>query len=311
MAEVDYTYYTSAGTHGSVGDLQLVTKTTQLSDTAHTSKQYFRYWRDGDSEGNDHQVKLVLSTEGTRRYDWDDDGIFNDGFLSATDANLKPYASHYFEYDSEGRVILATFGGDCGCSGGTVGEYEFAYEENTARTDDPVAYDSEWERRTVVQRPDGTYLTQYFDEAGQAIHRVVTDADPAVGSPATWVTMVARDDDGLVEKIHTPANVTGYTHDISTWAITTSTSAGLVRAYTRKSSGAMTGFVEDVLFQEGTNEAPAMTHSTDYTSQTLSGIDANSTRPLVSNAHVYPDGTTNTDWVTQYAYTYYSGSLMP
>ncbi|MFQ5382248.1 MAG: hypothetical protein ACE5EF_11625, partial [Dehalococcoidia bacterium] len=85
-------YYTSDGSNGTTGDLETVTRTSYLSDTTHTAKTYYRYYVDGDTNGDEHLVMMVLSEEGTRRYDLLD-GNFDDDFESATDAQLSPYAS--------------------------------------------------------------------------------------------------------------------------------------------------------------------------------------------------------------------------
>lgn len=311
VAEVDYGYYTTAGSHGSIGDLQTVTWSTKLSDTTHTSQQYYRYWRDADSEGDDHLVKMVLSAEGVRQYDLLD-GTFDDDHLTATDTALEEYASHYFEYDSSGRISSATFNGDCGCSGGTVGVYNFSYEDNTGYTD-TTGYTTTWATRTIVERPDATFLTQYFDEVGQPISSVVTDGDPAVGTPDTWATYVVRNSGGIVKDIHSPANVTGYTHTLASVAFTTSTTEGLVTNYTLDSSGGLRGFLVDKTFQEGTSGSKYLLESYTYDSEVLSGSNGETVRPMVASARKYPKAITSGtsgSTLTSYAYTYHTGTLV-
>ena len=48
---------------------------------------------------------------------------------------------------------------------------------------DNSGYDTTWARRTVIQKPDASYLTQYFDETGQPLSRLITDANPANTGP--------------------------------------------------------------------------------------------------------------------------------
>lgn len=257
-------------------------------------------------------VKLVLSPEGVRKYDLLD-STFDDDHEGATDAALADYASHYFEYDGSGRIILATFGGNCGCAGGTIGTYEFDYETNPSYSDG-TGYDATWATRTIVERPDASYLTQYFDEIGQPIHQVITDGDPATGSPDSWATKVVRNSGGIVETIHSPANVTAYTHTLASAALTTSTSAGLVNNFVLDSSGGLRGFLLHKKYQEGTSGSKYLLESYTYTSQSLSGTDGEAVRPMVATIRKYPTaittGTTDST-LTSYAYTWYSSTLVP
>ena len=153
---------------------------------------YYRYWEGAfnatTNPGHSHHVKLFLDWEGARKYDYAADSTFDDDFLTETTENLKPYAAAYFEYDSSHRIDAAWFSGQCGCGGAGTGTHEYTYETNGSYSDDS-GYDQEWARRTLVERPDGSFLTQYFDETGQAAepgavgHRsLVGRAGPVGGS---------------------------------------------------------------------------------------------------------------------------------
>ncbi len=254
---VDYSFYTNES-YGDIGDLKQVTLTTPLTDSgvSLTQKRYFRYWEGSydatTNPGYPHALQYVVDFEGVRKFDWSD-ATFDDDHLTASEVNLRPYASAYFEYDSSHRIREAWFNGECGCSGGSNGTYEIEYETNGSFSDTANTYDSAWKTRTVVQRPDTSYMTQYWDEIGQPLSQVITDADPDNTGPAPsrWVTRVERDAYGSVSKIGTPANCTGYTH--STGAITASSSVGLIWEFTRSGSGAMTHFVTAKKYREGTS----------------------------------------------------------
>ena len=312
VAEVDYAYYTSDGSNGVTGDLETVTWTTPLSDGPTITKvQYYRYYVDADSDGDDHQVMMVLSPEGTRQYDLLDD-TFDVDYESATDAAIKPYASHYFEYNGSGLIDKAIFNGECGCSGGSSGEYEIEYEANPNYSDDS-GYDTEWATRTIIERPDGSYVTQYFDEVGQGLDQVVTDGDPD-GSPDVWATKVVRDSFGIITKVHTPANSTAYTHTAASAGITSSTSAGLVYVFDRAMSGDYRGYLEDKKYQTGTSGSEYYLETYTYTGATISGTDAETRRAVIASVRKYPQaitsGTTGST-LTQYGYDFYSGTTMP
>jgi len=178
------------------GDLKTVAITTPLTDSGDSVRtKYFRYWEDSynasTNPGHVHALKFVVDAEGVRRY--------GAGYASASNAALEPYASAYFEQDANHRIRESWADGACGCGGGATGTHEYEYETNPGYSDGS-GYDTAWARRTVVHQPDGSYLTQYFDEVGQGLHRVLTDDDPdnTGPQPNKWITKVTRDSSGLV-----------------------------------------------------------------------------------------------------------------
>jgi YD repeat-containing protein len=329
--QVDYTYYADES-HGDIGDLKQVKITTRLNDSGgetdeQVKRKHYRYWEGSADDtanynastnpGYPHELKYVYDFEGVRVYDWQDSN-FDEDHLTETDANLEPYASAYFEYESGRKIREAWFDGQCGCGGGSDGTFAFTYGTNGSYTNNS-GYDTAWCARTVVERPDGSFLTQYFDEVGQGISQVVSDADPS-GAASKWVTYVVRDTDGRVSAIHTPENLDSYTH--STGSITPKTSdAGLVRVCVRAASGNMTGFVTDWKHQLGWDPSPPTTVKTKYfdASQTFTSLTKNITdvtvvRPLIATKVVYSQEITSGSsgaYTTSYSYTDYSGSSQP
>ncbi|MEQ9617408.1 MAG: hypothetical protein RLN60_05175, partial [Phycisphaerales bacterium] len=253
VGKVEYEYYqTGDNTYGDNGNLQQVIVTTPLSESGVESvrKKYYRYWKgtfdDSTNPGHPYALQYVVDYEGVRKFDYSD-STFDEDHKTASESVLKPYASMYFEYDSAHRIDKTWANGRCGCSGAANGEYELTYSSNGSYSDG-TGYDTAWKGRTIVEQPDGTYATHYFDEAGQPLSRVVSDGNPGFATDF-WATKVVRDSDGLVESIHTPANEQSYTH--STGAIASSTSAGLVTYFERESSGDLKGFVSYTRFREG------------------------------------------------------------
>ena len=108
VARVDYKYYGASEDHGLLNDLKLVKVKTYLSDTGVTAEQkkYYRYYDgtyDADTNpGNDHQIKMIVGSEGTRNYDYyfdsgsGPDNDFLEDFLDEGDAVLKPYSDAFF-----------------------------------------------------------------------------------------------------------------------------------------------------------------------------------------------------------------------
>src|SRR5574342_173169 len=115
---------------------------------------------------------LAVGFEGCRNYDYSDT-LFDQDYYGETTANLKPYAEAYFEYEDKpsSRLTKSFMNGQCGCSGASNGIYTFTYGTNGSYTDNS-GYDTAWMTRTVAARPDGSYVTQYFDEVYQPLHQV-------------------------------------------------------------------------------------------------------------------------------------------
>ncbi|MCH8314975.1 MAG: RHS repeat protein, partial [Planctomycetes bacterium] len=312
VARVEYAYYGASDNHGLAGDLKLVTVSTPLTEDTSgydpakwlIRKKYYRYYQGPyhpqNNPGHDHQIKMILDFEGYRTFDWVD-SILNDSpqGQSVADDDLKPYASAYFEYENPSyKIANVFFNGECGCSGSANGTHKFTYEDNAGYTDNP-GYDTTWKNRTIVERPtadETAFVTQYFDEVGQPLHRVNTKLTPSdtTGDQKTWATMVVRNSDatnkiyGQITDIHSPANVTDYTH--STASFTTSTTVGLVTVFTRAvgSPIVLRGFLQDAKHKTGTDaENVYLDLTLVYTSRTLNVGDVPLDRPLISSQRIY------------------------
>lgn len=287
---VEYEYYTGNHADGDNGNLRLVTITTPLTDATielvrHT---HYRYYAGTDL------IKYVVEPEGARRYDWDEDADLDEGFLTASDIAINPYAAAKFDYAS-GRIDEAWFNGECGCGGGGNGVHTITYDDASGYSGNiaDTTYQNAWGRRAVIGQPDGTYVTQYFDETGQALSRATTDVDPATGSFDFWATGVARDSSGRVETVHTPANHTGYTHDTMgspTGSFARSASVGLVHEFQRVSSGDEQGLLEAVKHKEGTGGTAHYDAWMAYSTRVLDVGGQGVVRPVVIESRAYHTG---------------------
>lgn len=293
VAEVDYEYY-SDETYGDVGDLKLVEITTPLTDSGVTvvRKKYYRYWEgtfnDSTNPGHPHAIKYIVDYEGTRNQDWED-STFDEDYVLLSNTNLETYAAAYFEYDSSHRIDLTWFNGECGCSGGNNGTHEFEWENNGSYSD-TAGYNNSWMFRTIMQRPDTTYLTQYWGEAFETRLRVITDADPDNTSPEPnqWPTVAARNSDGTLSSMRMPNNNTDYDHAAA--SVTVSTTVGLRYRFLRASSGAMKGFLTDHQWRHANWENWKFVRQYEYTQADKEIVAASGvyvTRPLLSKDHDY------------------------
>jgi RHS repeat-associated protein len=314
VGQVDYAYYRSGDTtYGDSGCLKMVTITTPLSDPAQSlvRKKLYRYYTgsyNGSSNpGNPKQLKMVVGFEGVRSYDWSVDATLDDDQLTASTDTLKSYSDAYLEYDSSRRVSKAFFNGECGCSGGVNGSFELSYGTNSGFSN-TSSYDTAWKYRTVTKRPDSTYSTQYFDEVGQPLGKVVTNTDPAGSPTETWASNLARNSGGAVTSATTPANSSGYTH--STGAFSSSSSGGLINNNSLIGVGGLTNFSDGGTYQSaGTGSTAQYTSKDSLTTRDFlvtSGGSVTVQRPQLDWTRAMHTATTDPNDSAKYDQTTYS-----
>ncbi|MBI5285616.1 MAG: hypothetical protein HY874_11030, partial [Chloroflexi bacterium] len=317
VAKVEYSYY-DGESHGTAGDLRVVTATNYLSDVGvtQTRKQYYRYWEgtfnSSSNPGYPHALQYVYDFEGVRGFDWSGDSTLDDDFLGASNDALKPYAAAYFEYDSSHRISKAWLNGQCGCSGGASGEHQFTYS-GTGYSNNTSGYDTAPATKTIAAQPDGHYLTQYFDEAGQALGTLITLADPAqYGTITKWFTGVDRGSLGTVTGIHMPENLQSLT--LSSGAATYKSSQGLNFVFNPTTSGNLIGFVTSkVARAAGTTGAGLFEHSATWTTISMTVGSSSILRPLIASTTQFPSASTDGTGgeTTTFDWTAWSGKLMP
>jgi RHS repeat-associated protein len=299
VGKVEYAYYqTGDNTYGDNGNLKLVTVTTPLTDSGVSlvKKKHYRYYtgtyNGSTNPGEPNAIKMVVGFEGYRNYDWTQDTNLDDDTLTASTSSLQSFSEAYFEYASgEYRVGKAFFNGECGCAGGTNGLYEFSYGVNGSFSN-TAGYDTAWKSRVVIEHPDATFETRYFDEVGQPIDRVITDITPGSPSPApkVWATGIVRDGGGRITELRTPASISSYNH--STGIFTASNSAGLIHEYERLTSGDRAGFVSyrkhrNAGTGSGSNFDQGFTYEASSTApkMTIGSVDIN--RPIIKESDSY------------------------
>ena len=281
VASVDYGYYqTGSNTYGDNGCLKHVTVTMPLSESGVNDirETYYRYWKNSfdtsTNPGQPYHLQYIVDPEGCRRFDYSDQ-TFDQDFFTASESALKPYASAYFEYEEYGsspdedlKVDKTWRNGECGCSGGNNGEHTIDYDEETSGFGS--GYDQAWKSRAIVKQPDNAYITRYMDETGQALSRVVSDADPSSGNH--WATEVERDVNGRVTAVDSPANVT-YTHSPQASVdFANSASVGLITEFERETGSVHTkGFVTFSKVKVGTSGTANYTSATAWGGDTSGG----------------------------------------
>ncbi|MFQ3649983.1 MAG: RHS repeat-associated core domain-containing protein [Gemmataceae bacterium] len=160
---------------------------------------YYRYYVAGESNGYEGGLKFVFTPQAYARL------AANVANLeSATDAQIAPYADHYFEYDDQFRVTkeIAAGAGDDGTGGR--GQFTFSYTVNEALA--PPGDLNAWVVKTVETLPDGNQNIVYTNAARQVMLRVFKDT--ATGQE--WRTFYRYDAGGRVILAANPSAVTGY-----------------------------------------------------------------------------------------------------
>src|SRR5262249_2487552 len=143
VRKVEYTYYDGSESYGNLGDLKLV----QIKDASGNvlDTNYYRYYTPGESNGYPGGLKYALGAEAYARAQA---ALTN--AQTATNANLAPYADHYFQYDSSQRVTRHDVAG-AGSSGGTgLGTYSYSFTTST----NSDGYNN-WKYKTVETLPSG------------------------------------------------------------------------------------------------------------------------------------------------------------
>src|SRR5262249_8794509 len=119
---------------------------------------------------------------------------------TATNANLAPYADHYFQYDSSQRVTRHDVAA-AGSSGGTgLGTYSYSFTTST----NSDGYNN-WKYKTVETLPSGLQNIVYANAYGETMLKVFVDA-----ASNKWISYFQYDSAGRMIFAANPSAVSGY-----------------------------------------------------------------------------------------------------
>jgi YD repeat-containing protein len=306
ITQVVFGYYGYSDANGSFNDLktsseQVYNTATSAWDTVAVS--YYRYYITSTGvPGFPHALKLVLGPEAYRQ-------AFNASidFDTATDADLKPYADHYFEYDSTTRAVTLEIAAVCGsCQGGGTSSDTFAITPRSGSF--PTGYNV-WSSKTVQTLPapptgSSATITVYSNNVGTPILRVYTD--PNLSTPNQWYGFWRYDNNGEVIYAAESSAISGYSEsfdDLVDWAGGTYVrpSSGLIHQTTRYD----TGYVYQQSVSQGQSGTPVLRQQFTWTSNTSGG----NTIYLPDVATEYPvAGSTSVSNSSTYTYTFSSAN---
>ena len=267
-----YDYYDGTTSGGNSRDLRTLKIEDASGNVLDTS--YFRYYVSGEANGYTRGLKYMVSPQSYARL-----AAAVSNPLTATDAQIAPYADAYYQYDSSQRVIKASIqGAGCSCTGSSgLGTFTYSY----ASSGNADGFNS-WKTKTVETLPDGNTNTVYTNYAGEVMLLAYKDiSDPANSSLSgkTWMTWAKYDTSGRLIEDAAPSAVTGYDDtkaDLLNFQSGTSTylanSAGILDFYdygtsttaTASAAGDITGYLKDAKIQNGQTGTALLLSATQY-----------------------------------------------
>lgn len=236
---------------------------------------------------------------------------------TAADSELLNYADHYFNYDTQGRVITETV------DRGTL-TYRYTY----ARSSFPHDYNN-WKFKTTESLPDGNINIIYTNYAGMVMLKVYlasssgsssSSSSSSGHSPSAWYEFYRYNSNAVASLTASSAAVLGYDESIAT--LLNYNSLTDTYQYLNNSAGALskftyhspTNWIATETVQEGQLGTPVPIRSKSYISccnggsSSSSGSGITTCRYLPSQDTVYSDDAGAHPITKSYAYTYHSGT---
>jgi RHS repeat-associated protein len=308
VRQVDYGYYDGVQPYGNAGDLQTATIKDGAGNALDT--KYYRYYTAADAGtiGWVHGLKYLFEPQSYARLVA---AVGNP--LTATDAQVAPYAEDYFEYDSMRRVTKAVVQGTgCSSCGGT-GQGTFTYSYTLSGFS--AGYNS-WNEKTVETLPDGNQNFVYTNYAGEVMLKVFHDQ----ASGNNWETFYKYDNAGRIILKANPSAVSGYNDSFADLLDQTQVGDyGYLRALSglieitdyyasttagETTAGGVAGYWQDTKLQQGKTGTLILQATTQYFAHSAGGstVDPVATQTVYRNT----DGTGAE--TTSYAYMWFSGT---
>jgi RHS repeat-associated protein len=311
---VTFTYHDGTGSGGTAGDLHTAVEKDAAGNVI--TNWWYRYYTTSSATGYAGAMKYVVSGAAYDRLKaWCDANATTPD--AATDAQVSPFADHYYEYDSVHRVTKHTQQGT-GCTACFGGLQTNTYTYTTS----PFAPGySSWRTKTVETHPDNNTLTVYTNFAGQPVLKVYKDTTTG----QEWCTYFQRDTQGRLTLMALPSAVSGYDETKADLLNNQSgnyqylrDSQGLIQKATYYGSnpspaagpttaGGVTGYVYQTSEQRGEGGTAVLQRTTQYYSRT----DTSITVYPVANVTRYRNTDGTGGQTTSFGYTFFTGTIQP
>ncbi|OQB80125.1 MAG: tRNA nuclease WapA precursor [Planctomycetes bacterium ADurb.Bin126] len=310
-----YTYYGAEAVGGNEGDLKLITIKDDQNNVV--EEKYYRYYKSGESNGFQHGIKMYFDGPSFARLKQ-----AVSGWETADDSTVKPYATDYFEYDSQQRVTTrSTQGGGCSsmCDGIGTSIFEYTVSSNTD------GYNS-WKYKQVEKLPgydtndpyntQNTSVTVYSNFAGQTMLQI-TKQD-ATGT--AWYEYTRYDDEGRTILTASTSAITGFDeqyadllHEVDGNLYYLDDDSGVIyvteyyaaTTATETTAGGVEGYFHQSSVQQGELDTPVLQSHVEYFARHIQGKSAYPT----ANSTVYRNTDGTGAETTSYAYTWIPNTL--
>jgi RHS repeat-associated protein len=300
-----YEYFASGDANGPEGFLKSVTIRDGGATGDITETKLYRYYKDGDANGYEGAIKYIISDASRAR-------MVEAGInpLTATDAQIAPYADDYFEYNDQQQVVKRSTLGGCslGCGNSSV-----TYEYATSTFSDAI---DRWKYKKTETQPDGSKVTTYNNYRGEELLRDVADGTDH------WITYSEYDSAGNLVLSAQASAVSSYDDTQADLGVSLKASDGLIHVYDyyttttapeypasgHASSG---GGVEDYMRRMGVKNGSTGTSvwqsEITYVKKTVGGV----TRYFTFESTRYADEAATDAETTTYQYTFFGDTDVP
>jgi RHS repeat-associated protein len=309
VRQAAYAYYDGVQLYGNAGDLQTATIKDAAGNALDT--KYYRYYTAADAGtiGYVHGLKYLFEPQSYARLVA---AVGNP--LTATDAQVAPYADDYLEYEPTTQRVTKAVVQGAGCSSCSSGQGTFTYSYTSSSNLND--YNS-WATKTVESLPDSNQNYVYTNYAGEVMLKVFHDQS----SGTNWETFYKYDTSGRVILKANPSAVSGYNDSFADLLDQTqvgdygylNATTGLIEVtdyYASTTAGETTaggvaGYWQDTKLQQGKTGPLILQASTQYFAHNAGGltVDPVATQTVYRNT----DGTGAE--TTSYAYTWFTGTL--
>ncbi len=309
IRQVDYHYYGGSDPNGNNGDLQRAIVKDGSASLIGT--KYYRYYKAGQQNGFEGGLKYVFNDESFARLDQ----AIGDP-LTATDAQVAPYADMHFEYDSLRRVTKETVQGK-GCSSCSDGRGTFTFDYHTNPA--VAAGYNVWQMRTTETLPDGNQNVVYSSSHGQVMLKIFRETS----TDREWKTFyqydTLADNEGRLLMKANPSAVTGYDEDYLSLIDNNggeleyiADNAGLIERTGYVTTGTGAGYFRELTLHRGESDTLGVKQRTvSYTSHTDTVHGVTVVLPLTDTLYKSATGGGAEPVTTTFGYDIPSNSTQP
>jgi RHS repeat-associated protein len=306
VRQVAYAYYDGVQLYGNAGDLQTATIKDAAGNPLDT--KYYRYYTSADAGtiGWVHGLKYLFEPQSYARL-----AAAVGNPLTATDAQVAPYADDYLEYEPTTRRVTKAVVQGSGCSSCAGGQGTFTYSYTSSSN--PSGYNS-WATKTVETLPDGNQNIVYTNYAAEVMLKVFQSGSQQ------WDTFAKYDTAGRVILKANPSAVSGYNDSFADLLDQTqvgdygylNATSGLIEVtdyYATTTAGETTaggvaGYWQDTKLQQGKTGPLILQATVQYFAHTAGGATV---APMATQT-VYRNTDGTGAETTSYSYTWFSGT---